>query len=36
MKSLIRYRTKPDSADKNQRLVDKVYAGVCEVVGCRR
>jgi hypothetical protein len=25
MKSLIRYRTKPESADENQRLVEKVY-----------
>jgi hypothetical protein len=26
MKSLIRYKTKPESADENQRLVEKVYA----------
>lgn len=26
MKSLIRYRTKPESADENQRLVESVYA----------
>jgi hypothetical protein len=26
MKSLIRYKTKPDSAEENQRLVEKVYA----------
>src|ERR1700730_14639195 len=25
MKSLIRYKTKPESADENQRLVEKVY-----------
>jgi hypothetical protein len=25
MKSLIRYRTKPESANENQRLVEKVY-----------
>jgi hypothetical protein len=25
MKSLIRYQTKPESADENQRLVEKVY-----------
>ena len=25
MKSLIRYKTKPESADDNQRLVEKVY-----------
>jgi hypothetical protein len=25
MKSLIRYRTKPEFADENQRLVEKVY-----------
>ncbi len=25
MKSLIRYKTKPASADENQRLVEKVY-----------
>ncbi|MDQ6921687.1 MAG: hypothetical protein M3170_08825 [Candidatus Dormibacteraeota bacterium] len=25
MKSLIRYKTKPESADENQRLVAKVY-----------
>ncbi|HEV3100846.1 MAG TPA: hypothetical protein VG426_00770 [Candidatus Dormibacteraeota bacterium] len=26
MKSLIRYKTKPESADENQRLVERVYA----------
>ncbi|MEA2668021.1 MAG: hypothetical protein QOJ33_955, partial [Chloroflexota bacterium] len=26
MKSVIRYRTKPESADENQRLVEDVYA----------
>jgi hypothetical protein len=26
MKSLIRYRTTPESADENQRLVESVYA----------
>jgi hypothetical protein len=26
MKSLIRYKTKPESADENQRLVEAVYA----------
>jgi hypothetical protein len=25
VKSLIRYKTKPESADENQRLVEKVY-----------
>jgi hypothetical protein len=25
MKSLIRYKTKPESADENQRLVERVY-----------
>ncbi len=25
MKSLIRYKTKPETADENQRLVEKVY-----------
>ena len=25
MKSLIQYRTKPESADENQRLVERVY-----------
>ncbi len=25
MKSLIRYKTKPEFADENQRLVEKVY-----------
>jgi hypothetical protein len=25
MKSLIRYKTKPESADENQRLVEEVY-----------
>ncbi len=25
MKSLIRYKTKPDSAEANQRLIEKVY-----------
>jgi hypothetical protein len=25
LKSLIRYKTKPESADENQRLVEKVY-----------
>jgi len=25
MKSLIRYKTKPESAEENQRLVEKVY-----------
>jgi hypothetical protein len=25
MKSLIRYKTKPESADENKRLVEKVY-----------
>ncbi len=26
MHSVIRYQTKPDSADENQRLIEKVYA----------
>jgi hypothetical protein len=26
MKSLIRYKTKPETANENQRLVEKVYA----------
>jgi hypothetical protein len=26
MRSLIRYKTKPESADENQRLVEQVYA----------
>jgi hypothetical protein len=30
MKSLIRYRTKPETADENQRLVEKVYAELTE------
>jgi hypothetical protein len=30
MKSVIRYRTKPESADENQRLVEDVYAELAE------
>jgi hypothetical protein len=30
MKSLIRYKTKPESADENQGLVEKVYAELTE------
>ncbi|HEV2034191.1 MAG TPA: hypothetical protein VGU71_08330 [Candidatus Dormibacteraeota bacterium] len=30
MNSLIRYQTKPESADENQRLVEKVYAELAE------
>jgi hypothetical protein len=30
MKSLIRYKTKPGSADENQRLVENVYAELAE------
>jgi uncharacterized protein YceH (UPF0502 family) len=30
MKSLIHYKTKPESADENQRLVEKVYEELTE------
>ena len=30
MKSLIRYKTKPEYADENQRLVEKVYEELTE------
>jgi hypothetical protein len=30
MKSLIRYKTKPESADENQRLIENVYAELAD------
>ena len=30
MKSVIRYKTKPESADENQRLVEAVYAELAD------
>ena len=31
MKSFIRYKTKPESADENQRLVENVYAELADL-----
>jgi hypothetical protein len=30
MKSVIRYKTKPESADENQRLIENVYAELAD------